>query len=473
MKVDPDMHQFSYGLTGGLTEAQLQKLHATALRVLEEIGVEVGNATLRNALAGQAGVRVDGQRVRLPPALVDRLVEEHRRAQPPPAPPGDEFIVQVLAGYGFEIAELGSDRLRPMTTADCVRLARVVEGLRPRGVRGGAPGLPQDVPAHLREVLAYKIALENNSDPGWPSFSGWETGRPMLDMAAAAGQVAGLSVFLLSPLMIEGATVDMAVDLITERSKLPLALCNMPLVGATTPVFLPAAFVESTATMLGAFTAFKLLGADLGPSPMLFPFDLRRGVVAYGTPEHIHAWLLADQIARFYNRGNGQWCCPAFHTNSVFPDAHAITTRTAFATVGALHGARRFGYGGWLSLDKVFSPELLVIDTEILGYLKHLVTPVEFTEESLGFDILKEVGPRGEFLTHDSTVAQCRSHWTSSVFRNLLVEQWSTGAYASMKSEIGDILRQAEATADFRLVPEVQRELDRLYRQAAKQAAKT
>lgn len=456
-----------YALSGGMTPAHLQRLHDTALRVLDEIGVEVGNETLHRALARQAGVRVDGRRVRLPPELVNRVVDEHRRAQPPPAPPGDEFIVQVLEGYCFELADLGSDRLRPVTTADCVRLARIVEGLRPRGVRGGAPGMPQDVPARLREILAYKIALENNRDPGWPSFTGWETGRTILDMAAAAGQGAGLSVFVLSPLMIEGSTVDMAVDLLVQRSSLPLALCNMPLVGTTAPVHLPAAYVESVATMLGAFTAFKMLGADLGLSPMVFPFDLRLGVVAYGTPEHIHAWLMSDQVARFYNNGNGHWCCQAFHTSSVFPDAHAITTRAAFATVGALHGARRFGYGGWLSLDKVFSPELLVIDTEILAYLKHLVAPVAFNEETLGFDILKDVGPRGEFLTHPSTVAHCRRQWTSGVFRSLLVEQWESGAHTSMKTEIGEILNQAEAAADFRLAPDVQREIDRLYRQAA------
>ncbi len=460
---------FSYGLSGGLSDGQLRKLHVTALRVLDEIGVELGNAALRDALAGQAGVRVDGMRVKLPPPLVDRLVDEHRRTRPVPMPPGDEFLVQVLAGYAFQVAELGSEKLRPMTTEECVRQARIVEGLRGRGVRGGAPGLPQDVPAHLREILAYKIALENNRDPGWPSFSGWESGRIMLDMAEAAGQGAGLSIFLLSPLMIEGSTVDMAVELIGRGSKLPLGLCNMPLIGATAPVHLPAAYVESTATMLAAFTAFKLLGAGIGVCPMLFPFDLRTGIVAYGTPAHIHAWLMSDQICRFYNNGNGQWCCTAFHTTSVFPDAHAVTTRTAFASVGALHGARRFGFGGWLSLDKVYSPEMLVIDTEIVDYLKHVVAPIPFTEETLGFEILKEVGPRGEFLTHDSTLAECRKQWSSGVFRNILVEQWESGSYKSMKNVIGEILKEAEAAADFRLSADVGRQIDRLYDAAKKQ----
>jgi len=286
------MNTLSYTIGGGLSPEQLQRLHRAALRVLEQIGVAVDSEVIRCRVAGQPGVRVDGARLRLAPELVDRLIDEHRQSTPAGTPPDDDFFVDVSGGYCFQLLDPGDNRLRAMTTADCVRLAGLVDGLYVQGVRGGNPGLPQDVPPSLREVLAYKISLEHTRDPGWPGFTSWANGQVMLAMAQAAGQPIGLSVFVLDPLTVAGPTVDMAVAVIDGNVDMDLAVCAMPMIGVSTPAMLPAAFVENTATVLAGFALFKLIGADIGICPMVYPFDMKHGALAYGTPEHVTAWLI-------------------------------------------------------------------------------------------------------------------------------------------------------------------------------------
>ena len=177
---------------------------------------------------------------------------------------------------------------------------------------------------------------------------------------------------------------------------------------------------------------------------------------------------MGNQISAFYNNGNGSWFCPAFHTSAMLPDAHSMTTRSAFAAIGALYGARHFGFAGWLGLDKFFSPEQLILDIEIVRYAQHLTKSIEFTDETLGFDVLREVGPHGEFLTHPDTVAHCHEQWTSPIFKNQSPEQWMASPSPGMKEQIRAIIHKAEEAHAYALTPDVRRELDRIYQHAAR-----
>ena len=456
----------SYGIGGGLTDGHLTRLHETALRILSEIGVEVSSDRIRKRIAGQSGVGIDGTRVRLSPEVVDRLLVEHRAALNPPALPGDAFFVDMADGYCFEWLDPDTDALKTMTTADCIRWAKLVDSLYGRGVRGGNPGMPQDVPAELRELMTYKISLQHCRAPSWPAFTSARNGEVMLQMAEVAGHGIGLSVFVLDPLRVEGPTIDMALDYLERKVKATLAVSSMPMAGVTAPILMAGAYAESVATNLGAFAIFKLLGADIGISPTVFPFDMRYGSIAYGTPEHVQSFLLSNQISAYYNRGQMPWFCPAFETNSVAPDAHSLSTRAAFAVVGALAGARHFGFAGWLGIDKIFSPEQLILDIELVEYLRCLVRPIPFSEEALGFEVVREVGPGGGFLTHPSTMQHCRDQWTSSLFKSQSPEQRQAQPYR-VKDEAREMVRQAEAAYQRPVDVAVAQEVERIYRRAA------
>ena len=465
------MPDVRYHIAGGLAPEQLGQVHRAALRVVEEIGVEVTHPEMLQAIAGEAGVRVNGTRVRLNPELVDHVAADYRRKAGVAPPEPDRFTIQILSGYAFQVLDALTDELRPMSTSDCIATAKLVDTLHEAGVMGGTPGLPQDVPVRLREILAYKIGCEYSRTCGRGDFTSVEAGDFIYRMAQAAGKPFALPVFVLSPLRIEGNSVAMALDYGRRRPPVPITVHGMPLLGVTTPFWLAGAFVEHVATVLAAVTCFRLMGLkdNVDFYFYVFPFGLKYGTTAYGTPDHILSYLVGTQINRYYGRWG--WSCQAFHTNAIFPDAHSVAQRAAFAALAALNGARSFHFGGMLGIDKVFSAEQLLIDVEIVEYLRWLVRGVRFDEETLSFAALKEVGPGGTFIIHPATVANCRNTWASELFPDLSPEQWSAGPRYMLKDRTRQRAKRLLEGYDFQLDPHVKRELDDLYEAATRQLA--
>lgn len=463
------MSSIRYSLAGGLDTAQAEQMHRAALRVLEEVGVEIAVPALLARVAGQPGVHADGPRVRFDATLVDDLVQAYRASRPAPEPPGDALSLEILTGYALYLVDPVTDEVRPMTTADCVTMARLVGSLYPEGVRGGTPGQPQDVPPQLRQLMAYKIGCEHTITNGWVGYTTLTELDYLRQMVAVTGGSIGLGIFPRDPLSLDGPTITMALHCLEHAIDIPINITNMAIRGVSSPISLPGAFVSSLATVMGAFTAFKLIGYELPFYMAVFPFDFRAGTIAYGTPDHILCNLWTQQLSAYYGTGWGFF--QSLHTNAVYADAHAVMQRGAFAAIGALAGARAFGYGGCGGIDVTFSPELLLYDVELLRYLEHVIAPTPFTEEELALGAIAATGPGGEFLTSDETLAHCRELWTSNLFRHVPVEQASAPGAPRVKDLTNQRITELIAGYDREIAADARRELDAIYAHAAARLA--
>ncbi len=462
------MDEVLYHIAGGLTDAQLDELHATVLRVLEEVGVQVGVRRLLELTAGEPGMRVEGSRVRFEPLLIERTVAAHRRlARPSQTDAG--LSIDVLTGFAFRDLDPFSGMLRPMTTPVCIEMARLVDALHGRGVRGGTPGLPQDVAPQLREILAYKIGVEHSRTAAHVGVSGQRGAEIIYEMSRVSGLPFGLPVFVLSPLRIEGASIEMALDFLERGLDVHAELTGMPILGLTAPLSVPGAFVEHVATVLAAYTLFDLAGLAerLQCHFAVYPFDMKYGTIAYGTPAHVLAHLVGRQVNAYY--GAPTDVCKAFHTNAARPDAHSITQRAAFGALAVLAGARRFTFGGMLGIDMIFSAEQLVVDVEIVDYLRHIARGADWPGGDAVFATLREVGPGGDFLTHGSTLSGYRDLWVSDLFEDLSVEQIDQRREASLQERIRERVRDLLAAEPYQPDRAVVRELDRIYSAAVKE----
>lgn len=135
-------------------------------------------------------------------------------------------------------------------------------------------------------------------------------------------------------------------------------------------------------------------------------------------------------------------------------------------TIAALSGARNITYGGLLGIDKIFSPEQLIIDLEIVDYVKHVARGAEFSEEALGLEALRDVGPGGNFLTHPSTLSRYRGLWSSGLFGNLSPEQWSARLGTTLRERVRERIRELLDSYDYQPDPGLVREVDRIYHAA-------
>jgi trimethylamine--corrinoid protein Co-methyltransferase len=325
------------------------------------------------------------------------------------------------------------------------------------------------VAPQLREILAYKIGVEHSRTAAHVGVSSQRGAEIIYEMSRVSGLEFGLPVFVLSPLRIEGASIEIALDFLERGLDVRAELTGMPILGLTAPLWLPGAFVEHVATVLAAYTLFDAAGLAerLRCHFAVYPFDMKYGTIAYGTPMHALAHLVGCQVNGYYGAPTDM--CKAFHTNAARPDAHSVSQRAAFGALAALAGARRFTFGGMLGIDMIFSAEQLVVDVEIMDYLKHLVQGCKFPGGDAIFETLKEVGPGGDFLTHASTLAGYRDLWVSDLFQDLSVEQIDARHEAGLQDRIRRRVRALLDSAPYEADKDVVRELDRIYRAAVRE----
>jgi trimethylamine--corrinoid protein Co-methyltransferase len=89
-----------------------------------------------------------------------------------------------------------------------------------------------------------------------------------------------------------------------------------------------------------------------------------------------------------------------------------------------LSGANLVHDPGILGVGVFAGAEALVFADEIIGMVKHITGGMEISPKTLALDIIHEIGPRGNFLTHSSTLDNYKSFWYPNVFTREPAQTW-------------------------------------------------
>ena len=82
-------------------------------------------------------------------------------------------------------------------------------------------------------------------------------------------------------------------------------------------------------------------------------------------------------------------------------------------------------YGlGMLESGITFDFGQLVLDAEFARMIKHTVKGIPVDDETLGVDVIREVGPFGNFLVHKHTVKRMRSQSQPEFIDRTMREAW-------------------------------------------------
>jgi trimethylamine--corrinoid protein Co-methyltransferase len=130
--------------------------------------------------------------------------------------------------------------------------------------------------------------------------------------------------------------------------------------------------------------------------------DLRRMDFCMGSIETAIMNAAAVQIAKLYN-------LPVYASSGVTeakrPDIQAGFEKTVSnLLVGMAGGDYIHLAAGMLDSAKAISYEQYVIDDEIIGMVQHLLKGINVNEDTLAFEIIKSVGPSGNFVAEDHTI---------------------------------------------------------------------
>ena len=208
----------------------------------------------------------------------------------------------------------------------------------------------------------------------------------------------------------------------------PVVLTPFILMGAMSPVTIPAALVQQMAEALSGIALSQLIrpGCPVIFGSFLSNIDMQSGSPTFGTPESAMGLLCTGQIARHFDlpfRTGGAM------TSSQVPDAQAgyeaLMTLMPTFLAGAnwvMHSA------GWLEGGLVSGYEKFIVDIELVQMMREQFTPLEIDEGSLAFDAHVEVGHGGHFLGAMHTMERFRTCF----YRPLLsssqnYERWMRG----------------------------------------------
>ena len=188
----------------------------------------------------------------------------------------------------------------------------------------------------------------------------------------------------------------------------PVVLTPFILMGAMSPVTIPAALTQQIAEALSGIALAQLIrpGCPVIFGSFLSNIDMKTGSPTFGTPESGIGLLCTGQIARHFGlpfrSGGGM-------TSSQIVDAQAgyealMTLMPTFlaGTNWVMHSA------GWLDGGLVASFEKFVMDVQIVEMLQYEFTPMQIDAGSLGFDAHQEVGHGGHFLGSMHTMERFR-----------------------------------------------------------------
>ena len=288
-----------------LSQAEMDRIHESALNVLAETGVKVEHEGMLKLLEG-VGVRVDHAAMvaRIPAAVMEKNIEkavctQRNRSAGTPQEDTREFSLYTAGTcpYAFE-TDTGTIRLA--TKADCERATIVGDYLE--SVKGvGGLFFPRDVPPETDDVHAWEVTLTRTRKPIDTLVMNRTSVRPIHEMCQVAGfEGFGYGCFPSSPLIFP----RYAMDLTFEAHDLGLPVNfggSMVISGSTAPITLAGSVVQASAEALSCIVLAHAL--DLEGSFCAVPavMDQRTMVACYASPEKVLMTLATRMfLLRYY-----------------------------------------------------------------------------------------------------------------------------------------------------------------------------
>lgn len=212
--------------------------------------------------------------------------------------------------------------------------------------------------------------------------------------------------------------------------------------GATSPVTLAGTLVEQNANVLCGITLAQLVNSG---TPCIYAIasgimDMKTGNYSGAAPETCLLHAATAQVAHFYNLpfqgGTG--------IDAKIPDAQAGYERALQVLSCALSGVNFIHLSiGMIEQMLLASYEQCVIDNEILGATFRILQGMEVNSETLAMDVIKEVGPGGNFLTHEHTLKNFRKvEWFPRLTNRNKWLNWEAEGKISMRQKANEEARR-------------------------------
>jgi trimethylamine---corrinoid protein Co-methyltransferase len=393
-------------------------------RIVTEIGVQFAKPEAVE-LFRAAGQSVDGDVVKLDPEFIlEQIAKAPREFDVQARNPANNVHIggdQMAFGavYGSPFVREGEVR-RDATLDDFRKLAMLSQSFSQLDSAGGVICEPNDAPLDSRhldmiyalQTLTDKIYMGNVvSGPNAADtikmteilFGGaGGKGREAIESTPATISLINCN----SPLRWDDRMLDAQFEYCAASQ--PVVMTPFLLMGAMSPVTIPAALTQQLAEALSGIALAQLIkpGCPVIFGSFLSNIDMQSGSPSFGTPESAIGLLCTGQLARHYGlpfrTGGGLTSSQSCDAQAAYEALMTLLPTFLAGTNWVMHAA------GWLEGGLVSCYEKFIVDIELLRMLRVQFTPLEFDEASLAFGAHEEVGHGGHFLGAEHTMERFR-----------------------------------------------------------------
>jgi trimethylamine--corrinoid protein Co-methyltransferase len=464
-----------------LSQDELKAIHNASLQVLEKTGIKVMSKKALDVLQ-EAGAKVDYEKKRatIPADVVEEAVKRAPKTIKYCArnPKYDLMLDKkgvhfTTDGYAPFIRDFETGERRSSTKADLADWIRIADYLDNVHLVW-ASVCPGDVPAPMQKIVETITALSNTEK----HFQGeaLSAREAQYEIEIAAAIVGGREELRkrpiisavqcpIAPLVFEEGSIEAVIEF--ARAGIPVAPLPMPLMCETGPATVAGTVVVCNVENLASLviSEFASPGAPVVYSCAAGGIDIKTGSAAEGAPEYGIVQMAAAEMARFYNLPS--LVCGGC-SDSKLPDVQAGFERAMTLTTSILTGADVITGLGGLNTASTMSPELLVIDNEIIDAIFRVARGFEVNDDTLAVDVIDKVGPGGHFLGQRHTLEHFKKEtWVPKISDRRDFTSWQQAGSRSLDEVAKEKVREILATHKPAPLPEdIEREISQILKRA-------
>ena len=468
-----------------LSDKQIETIQVTAFRILSEIGCKIENEEVFNLLDRTTGAYTNS---------ADKVVRFSRElildsvAQAPKSYSiyGRDLSRPVTYGQGNLIfkstpadpfwSDAETKTWRPGTIEDCRQAIDLATAL-PNVDIVGAMVEPAEIPVPVRAIHLMAELVKRTTKPPRIWTPDRNSAKYMIEImrvvAGGSEQLRRYPVMHHSLEAISPLRYSTGLEAIFEfaQAGLPIIIGPMPQAMLTGPATLAGTVAQCVAENLAGLVIVQCVqpGAPVALAASAHPVDPRTINIVYGSPEQ---GLLAAAITQVIKSFNLPCYANAGYCDSKVPDAQALMEKSMPLLLAAMAGADSFAH---LGVAGTMGASLLqlVIDDELVGYLRRVMRGFAIDTDTLAFEAIQRVGIGGEFMSDEHTAKHWRNeYWIPNMTDRETHEVWRTNGGKTMLDRAGErrdkLLREHEPE----FLDEARRkEIDRIVASAQRELA--
>ncbi len=470
-----------------ISDMDIQRIHLAALEIMEEVGVKFPSEWALNVFE-EAGCEVDRNKmvVKIPSKMV---IEYIRKAPSQYLLAGrdgkdDMWLDNKTShlstdGCCVDMVDLFTGKVRRSVKQDITDSCKVADYLSEISYIWGPPVSAQDVSASARALHEMEAAMDGTTmHIQTETVISKKLAEYTLEMAAI---VAGgkeelrkrpLFSFMqcaMDPLGQDGGSVE--ASMVAAQWGIPTGFMPMPMSCATAPATLAGNLVVALVDAISPLVLMQLINPG---TPVYFAaaptvIDLYTGGYTGGGPEDHLLSAAFSQICHFYQI---PLFVGAFATGAKQPDWQAAVDNCFAGFIPVLSKTAVLNGAGTLNGSKIFSLQELIMDCEIYSIIAKVAEGIEVTDETLALDVIKEVGPGGNYMSHKHTRKHLKKIWRPNVYDRKPYGQWEqsdrAGAMEQATEQAKWILKNHEVNP---LESKIKQEFAKIIKEAEKELA--